>query len=116
VSAERADSPEVRVLLSTAPPDAADALARALVEERLAACVNVVPGVKSTYRWEGKIEVDDEVMLVIKCVQGGLDSLLTRLEELHPYDVPEALALPVDGGSARYLNWVRDACAPDGAE
>lgn len=110
------DSPDARVLLSTAPPGAADALARALVEERLAACVNVIPGVRSTYRWEGRVETDEEVLLVIKTVESGLERLVTRLSELHPYEVPEAVALPVGGGSARYLNWVRDACAPDGAE
>ncbi len=116
MSSVETDPRDARVLLSTAPPGAADALARALVEERLAACVNVVPGVRSTYRWEGRVETDEEVLLVIKCLESGLQQLVTRLSELHPYEVPEALALPVDGGSARYLDWVRDACAPDGAE
>lgn len=116
MSSEAGDFGEARVLLSTAPPDVADRLARTLVEERLAACVNVVAGVRSSYRWEGEVVTDDEVLLVIKCVRGGLERLVARLSELHPYEVPEALALPVEGGSARYLTWVRDACAPDGSE
>jgi periplasmic divalent cation tolerance protein len=108
-------SAEVRIVLSTTPPERAGSLARSLVQERLAACVNVIPAIQSVYRWEGRVQDDQEALLVIKSVSGRVEELVSRLTELHPYDVPEALVLPVDGGSARYLEWVSEACAPDGS-
>ncbi len=109
------EAPESRVILSTAPAERAGGIARSLVQERLAACVNVIPAVLSVYRWEGRVQTDEEVLLVMKSVARRVDDLVSRLLELHPYDVPEVLVLPVDGGSARYLEWVSDACAPDGS-
>ena len=109
------EAPEARVILSTAPVDGAGSIARSLVQERLAACVNVIPAVQSVYRWEGRVQNDEEALLVIKSVSGRIDELMSRLTQLHPYDVPEVLVLPVDGGSGRYLEWVSDACAPDGS-
>lgn len=82
------------------------ALARALVQEGLAACVNRVPGVQSTYIWDGKLCEDEEELLVIKLRAEQLSTLTARLRELHPYDVPEIVALPVAGGNPDYLNWV----------
>jgi len=104
---------EVRVVLVTAPDAGAGArIARALVEERLAACVNLVPGVRSTYRWQETLQEDDEVLLVIKTVEGRLEALTERVRALHPYDLPEVLALAVAGGSADYLAWLRGEAAP----
>ncbi|UNK43006.1 divalent-cation tolerance protein CutA [Luteimonas sp. S4-F44] len=89
-------------------PDAATAqrIARALVDAHLAACVNLVPGVTSIYRWQGQVQTDTEVLLVIKTTNDRLEALSERLRALHPYDVPELVALPVVGGLADYLHWV----------
>ena len=89
-------------------PDAAtaDLLALALVSERLAACVSVLPGVRSTYRWLGEIERADEVLLLIKTSRDRLDALIARVQALHPYELPEVLAIEAVGGLAPYLDWV----------
>jgi periplasmic divalent cation tolerance protein len=101
-------APDVRVCLLTAPDaEAARRLARALVEERLAACVNLVPGVTSIYRWEGALHEDAEWLLVAKTTQDRLAALAERLAVLHPYALPELVALAPSGGSERYLSWVR---------
>lgn len=98
---------EVSVVLVTAPDgNTAERLGRVLVEERLAACVNVVPAVTSIYRWEGRIETDQETLLMIKTATGGFEALRRRVVELHPYDTPEVLALDVRDGSREYLDWV----------
>ena len=100
--------PEVRVVLVTAPDlETGARLARALVEERLAACVNVVPGVRSIYRYEGVIHDDAEVLLIAKTVSDRTEALTERVNALHPYDMPEVLALPAPAGSRPYLDWVR---------
>ena len=97
----------VHVVLVSAPDaETARRLARALIEERLAACVNVIEGVRSLYRWEGQIQDDAEVLLVIKTQARRLEALTERVNALHPYDLPEVLALPVVGGSRAYLDWV----------
>jgi periplasmic divalent cation tolerance protein len=97
------------LLVSCACPDrdVADALARELVERRLAACVQVLPGVTSTYRWQGAIERADEVLLLAKTWDDRLDALVATLRARHPYEVPEIMAIPAAGGSAAYLDWVR---------
>ncbi|HVS14968.1 MAG TPA: divalent-cation tolerance protein CutA [Thermoanaerobaculia bacterium] len=95
------------VLLSTAGSvEDATRLARALVEERLAACVNVVAGVRSVYRWQGAVQEDPEALLVIKTTAERYEALAERLRALHPYDTPELLRLDVAGGDARYLEWL----------
>ena len=95
------------VVFSTAASAAeAETIARRLVEERLAACVNVVTGVRSFYRWKGKIEDSPEWLLVIKSSRGRFEGLRAALEKLHSYEVPEAIALPVVEGAANYLNWL----------
>jgi len=99
----------LQIVLCTAPPNEASGLARAVVEERLAACVNIIPSITSVYRWEGEVHEDGEALLVIKTTAGGLDALQERLTALHSYDVPEVLALPVSGGSKPYADWVREA-------
>lgn len=100
------------VLLSTAPnEDEARALARALVEAGLAACVNLVPGIRSIYRWKGELCEDGEVLLVIKSTPARREALIERLGELHSYECPEAIALPIVAGSEGYLEWLRKSTA-----
>jgi periplasmic divalent cation tolerance protein len=95
------------VVLVTAPTaEKAAEIARALVEERLAACGNVVPGLRSIYRWEGKVQDEAEALLVLKTARDRFDALRARVLALHPYDVPEVIALPVEAGSAPYLAWI----------
>jgi periplasmic divalent cation tolerance protein len=104
---------DLRVALSTAPDeDVAARNARALVDERLAACANLVPSVRSIYRWKGAIEDAREVLLVIKTRADRVDALAERLRALHPYDVPELVVLPLVGGLAPYLDWVRAEAQP----
>jgi periplasmic divalent cation tolerance protein len=102
----------MKIALTNCPPDQADRIARALVEEGLAACVNAHP-VRSVYRWKGAVEAADEVTLVIKAPAGGLDRLRERLVELHPYELPEFVALDVDLAASlpAYVAWVRGAGA-----
>lgn len=96
-----------RVALTTAPDAERGAhIARALIEERLAACVNLVHGVRSIYRWEGNVEDQAEVLLVVKTRSELLPSLEQRLRELHPYEIPELVSLSILEGSADYLEWV----------
>ena len=98
---------------STAPDAAVAArIARALVDERLAACANLVPGVRSIYRFRGAVEDEQEVLLVIKTRADRIDALAERLRALHPYEVPELLVLPTAGGLAPYLDWVRAESLP----
>ena len=94
------------VVLVTVPINRSAALARTLVAERRAACVNQLPGVRSTYVWDGRIEEVDEVLLMIKTTRAGYAALERRVRELHPYEVPEVLAVPVAAGLDRYLDWV----------
>jgi periplasmic divalent cation tolerance protein len=102
--------PDALVVLVTAPSaEKAAELARALVEERLAACGNVVPAIRSIYRWEGKVQDEAEALLVLKTTRGRFEALRERVLALHPYDVPEVLGLPVEAGSAPYLAWLAEA-------
>jgi len=95
------------VILSTcASEEEAEKLARILVEERLAACVNIVPRVRSYYRWKGAIESAAECLLVIKSSRDLFADLTAALEKAHSYDVPEAIALPLVAGAAKYLDWL----------
>ncbi|MFC5742684.1 divalent-cation tolerance protein CutA [Dyella tabacisoli] len=90
-------------------PDAASAqmLADALVGESLAACVNQLTGVVSTYRWQGAVTTDSEILLLIKTTAARFEALKTRLLQLHPYELPELIAVPVERGHTAYLDWVR---------
>ncbi len=105
--------PEVRVVLvlTTVPDDAsAEVIARTLVEERLAACVNLLPPMVSIYRWQGAVEREQERQLVIKTTVDRIAGLQKRLKELHPYQLPEFIVVAVDGGSDQYLKWVTETC------
>ena len=98
------------IVLTTLPVDA-DALsfAQALVETRLAACVNLLPVMESVYRWEGKVEQERERQVVIKTSRVRVVALWERVRDLHPYDVPEFLVLPIDDGNEAYLRWVGES-------
>ncbi len=100
----------VVIVLTTIGADAdAAVLARTLVDERLAACVNVLPVMTSIYRWHGSVEQDREQQLVIKTAADRLPALEARLRQLHPYELPEFVILSAAGGSDAYLAWVRDS-------
>lgn len=99
------------VLVTAGSKDEATRIARALVEEGLAACVNLVPGVRSIYRWEGAVADEEEVLLIAKTRRQRFDELESRIRALHSYAVPEILALAVEGGSAAYLDWLAASVA-----
>jgi len=98
---------DARIVLTTIDnPDAARSLAHALVERRLAACVSIVERVHSVYRWQGTVETVDEWMLLIKTVVGHVEALETALRELHPYQIPELVVLPIEASTPEYLRWI----------
>jgi periplasmic divalent cation tolerance protein len=94
------------VMTTVATADEAVTLIKTLLERRLIACGQIVPGVRSLYRWSGKIADESEVIVYLKTRAARLDSLEVAFTELHPYKVPELLALPVTAGLAKYLNWI----------
>jgi len=97
----------VLLTFCTCPDDSiASAIAETLVEERLAACVTQLPGIRSVYLWEGEIAKDHEVLLLIKTTDSRFDAMAGRLRELHPYDLPEIISAPVTRGLPDYLEWV----------
>jgi periplasmic divalent cation tolerance protein len=109
----QAGASDVQVALISAPdPDCAAAIARALVEERLAACVNVIPGVRSIYRYEGTLHDEAETLLIVKTRAARAPALEARVRALHPYELPEVLRLDVAGGSPAYLAWVVAETSP----
>jgi len=100
---------DARIVLTTAgSPEEAEKIARALVEGRLAACVNIVPQIQSVYRWKDKIEQETEWLLIIKTKGNVFESVADAIKELHSYELPECVMLEVDSGSERYLNWIRE--------
>ncbi len=101
--------PHLVVFVTAGSADEAAAIARALVEERLAACGNIVPGIRSIYRWQGTVHDDPEALLILKTRADRFEELARRVGELHSYDVPEIIALPLVAGSARYLAWLDGA-------
>lgn len=101
------------VVLTTAPSrEVAQGIASALVEERLAACVNIVPGVSSVYRWEGRVESEEEVLMVVKAAAAAFSRLEARVRDLHPYDVPELVALAPEAMSAGYRQFLEENTEP----
>jgi periplasmic divalent cation tolerance protein len=108
-------SSEFVIALTTIGGDADGvALARTLVAERLAACVNVLPPMMSVYRWKGHVEEDREQQLVMKTSSARVGALQARLRELHPYEVPEFLVIAIESGSEAYLGWLREVTLRDG--
>jgi len=100
------------LVLCTCPSQAvADAIATALLEERLAACVNRLPGIQSMYRWEGRVTQDDEIMLLIKTKADLFGRLEKAIESRHPYETPEIIAVPIIAGSVEYLRWIGESTA-----
>ncbi len=99
---------ELAIVLVTVPnPDIARSIATEIVQSRLAACVNIVPGIKSIFRWEGKLDEADELLLVIKTIADRYPALEKRITELHPYDTPEIVALETRHVVEKYLRWVK---------
>jgi periplasmic divalent cation tolerance protein len=112
MDADAGEDTHVRVALVTVPDAAtAERLGTIVVEERLAACASIVPGVRSIYRWRGELQNDAEVLVVLKTTDTRGEDLSRRLVELHPYEVPEVLLLEVGDGHAPYLDWVREQTA-----
>lgn len=97
------------VLVTVSSEHEAEKIGSALVDERVAACVNVVPGVRSLFFWEGRTQEQRELLLVCKSRQSLLDRIIAKVKSLHSYSVPEVIALPIVGGSEDYLNWLREA-------
>ena len=105
--------PEALLVLCTVPDEAlADTIARALVEERLAACVNRIPGVVSTYRWRGAVQSDAELLLLVKTTSARFAAVRDRIVALHRYELPEVVAVTIDSGLDRYLGWIASETAP----
>jgi periplasmic divalent cation tolerance protein len=105
---------DYRLVLCTCPDqETAASIAERLVTDRLAACANLVPGLTSIYRWQGQIQRDSEVLLLIKTRAACLDNLSATLRGLHPYELPEIIALPVTDGLPAYLTWVTACTQPE---
>jgi periplasmic divalent cation tolerance protein len=96
------------VFVTASSADEAETISRALVEEQLAACANVVPSVTSIFRWQGNIEKESELLIILKTRRRFLDELVTRVKDLHSYEVPEIIAIPIVGGSKDYLAWLKE--------
>ena len=96
------------VVLCTAPASDTEKLARTLVEEKLIACINAT-NVKSFFRWEGELEEDDEVLLIMKTKAAKVKHVIERVKKLHSYDVPEVIAVPIIDGNTDYMDWVRES-------
>lgn len=96
------------IFVTTSTEDEAYKIARSIVEERLAGCVNIVRNIRSIYSWEGKIEDDTEALMIIKTKTGLFQDLMKRIKELHTYSVPEVIALPIVDGSEDYLRWLKE--------
>lgn len=104
---------KIVVFSTCASAEEGERIARALVERRLAACVNVLPGVRSFYRWKGRVEDASEVLVVMKTTRGLFDLLGAELAKLHSYEVPECIAVPVSGGLEPYLAWIAAETTPE---
>ena len=100
---------DYRVVLITTPIDKGEEIANFLVENRLAACVNIVPKVKSIYWWQGKIERDEEALLIIKTSADKMENLIEKVKEIHPYTVPEIVSMEIREGNPDYLKWIRES-------
>src|SRR5437588_2650075 len=98
-----------RIVFTTAgSKEEAEKIAHAMVERKLAACVNIVPQVESVYRWKGKVEVSEEWLLIMKTTAQRFDAVREAIKELHSYELPECVAIAVEGGSEEYLKWIGD--------
>ena len=102
------------VFSTVGDPEDAERVARELVDRRLAACVNIVPGLTSVYRWKGKVESEAELLLVIKTTRDRFEDLREALLTVHPYEVPEIVGVPIEAGHDAYLSWLHENVRPDG--
>jgi periplasmic divalent cation tolerance protein len=100
---------EILVLITAASKEEASRIGTALVSEHMAACVNIVPQIRSLFFWEGKTQDESELLLIAKSRQPLLERIIARVKELHSYSVPEVIALPIIGGSSQYLNWLKES-------
>ena len=108
------DKVEVIIILITVPDvKSAEKIAAMLVEKSLAACVNIITGVKSVYRWEGELNHDDELLLLVKTVRDNFDAISLAVKSIHPYDLPEIIAVPVVNGFNPYIEWIKDETSVD---
>lgn len=96
----------MKVALCTTPKNKSEQLAQILLEEKLAACVNIIPGIKSMYWWDGKIQTDTEDLLVIKTKEELVKELTEKIKEVHPYEIPEIIILNVEDGNNEYIDWI----------
>ena len=99
------------VLTTAGSEEEARKIAHALVERKLAACVNIVPRIHSVYRWQGKVESAEELLLIIKTTQDREEPVRSAIKELHSYELPECIVIGIDGGSKEYLDWVSASVA-----
>jgi periplasmic divalent cation tolerance protein len=99
---------EIVVFITASNEDEAEEIAHALVETRLAACVNIVKGIRSVYRWKGKVEDDSEVLMIVKTQRSLFEQLANKVIEYHSYSVPEIIALPIVEGLENYMKWLRE--------
>ena len=104
----------MKLILATAPEASAREICGALLRDRLVACVSVIGGVKSRYWWKGEIEESDEVVLLMKTTDELADAAVAKLVEVHPYDVPEAIIIDIEGGHRPYLDWVAEVTSHGG--
>lgn len=100
---------EIIILITAGSPDEAATIARTLVDEHLAACVNIIPGVRSFFFWEGRTQDSVEALMICKSRMPLMDAVIARVRTLHSYTVPEIIALPVAAGLPSYLAWVKDS-------
>lgn len=105
--------PDLRLILTTLPPHRAEAVAKQLVESCVAACVNVVPGLRSHYRWQGSVANDPESLLIVKTPADRLEAAVAALRAQHPYDTPEVVVIEPLAVEAAYADWVRRATGPE---
>jgi len=98
----------VAIYSTTGNIEDAKKISRSLVEEKLVACVNIIPKIDSVYRWQGKIEEDSECVLIAKTTDKNVDKAIQKIKKLHPYDVPDIVVLPIINGLKEYLNYVED--------
>lgn len=99
---------EVVILVTTGSEEEAKKIAAALIDERLAACANIIRSVQSVFRWQGEVEDEPETLMILKSVAAKVEAVTAKVKELHSYDVPEVIALPIIGGAADYLKWVHE--------
>eukprot|EP00048_Salpingoeca_helianthica_P016961 m.235045 g.235045 ORF g.235045 m.235045 type:complete len:134 (+) comp19870_c0_seq1:148-549(+) len=111
--ASYASSEFVAVYITAPSPEIGQSLANLLIEKKLAACVNAIPSIVSTYRWEGKVETSTETLLMAKTRSELVPAVAEAIKSAHPYSVPEVIATPIVGGLPAYLDWIRDSTAPD---